>query len=126
MKRRHLDTLKQINQLSNKDLRTKLLTDDITFIIFLCESIVNILGGVVRINATEFTKYESQIKLIVDPAINSPAKRKIFSSNQGLKLVRLIAPYLLKFFENALGRICANTKKDVYGRIACSESNTFE
>ena len=58
---------------------------------------LNILGGTVPINSSEFRKFEKELRILTDKATSTDKRGKILASQRGGQLLLLIASPVLSF-----------------------------
>ena len=69
------------------------------FIWFLSDCVMNVLSGVVPINDVEFEKFEKQLRKFADRRVGKSARFKIFRTDSGIRLIKLIAFPCMAFLE---------------------------
>ena len=99
MKKRHLLMLKRWCVGSNPKSRGKrnFLAQDIDFIWFLSDCVMNVRSRVVSINKTELQKFESQLQQLSEKHFNALKRSKLFQTTRGHSLIRLIARPCLEY-----------------------------
>ena len=99
MKKKHVDILHHWSKIKRKQ-KKEFLSDE-QFISFIIDCLLNILGGTVPINSSEFRKFEKELRLLTDTATSTDKRCKILASQRGGQL--LIASPCVKFLfgENA-------------------------
>ena len=93
MKKRHLLMLKRWCVNSNPKSKSKrnFLAQNVEFIWFLSDCVMNVLSGVVPINKKELQKFESQLRQLSEKRFDALQSSKLFQTTRGHSLVRLIA-----------------------------------
>ena len=101
MKKKHVDILHHWSKIKRKQ-KKEFLSDE-QFISFIIDCLLNILGGTVPINSSEFCKFEKELRLLTDTATSTDKRGKILASQRGSQLLLLIASPCVKFLfgENA-------------------------
>ena len=101
MKKKHVDILHHWSKIKRKQ-KKEFLSDE-QFISFIIDCLLNILGGTVPINRSEFRKFEKELRLLTDTATTTDKRGKILASQRGGQLLLLIASPCVKFLsgENA-------------------------
>ena len=101
MKKKHVDILHHWSKIKRKQ-KKEFLSDE-QFISFIIDCLLNILGGTVPINSSEFQKFEKELRLLTDTATTTDKRGKILASQRGGQLLLLIASPCVKFLfgENA-------------------------
>ena len=69
------------------------------FIWFLCDCVMNVLSGVVPINEVELKKFEKSLRKLADRRVGKSERIKIFRSDSGIRLIKLIALPCIAFLE---------------------------
>ena len=100
MKKKHVDILHHWSKIERK--QKEFLSDE-QFISFIIDCLLNILGGKVPINSSEFRKFEKELRILTDKATSTDKRGKILASQRGGQLLLLIASPCVKFLfgENA-------------------------
>ena len=96
MKKRHLLMLKRWCVNSNPKSKSKriFLAQDIEFIWFLSDCVMNVLSGVVPINKKELQQFEPQLRQLSEKYFSALERSKLFQTTRGHSLIQLIArPY---------------------------------
>ena len=101
MNKKHVDTLHHRSKIKRKQ-KKEFLSDE-QFISFIIDCLLNILGGTVPINSSEFRKFEKELRLLTDTATSTDKSGKNLASQRGSQLLLLIASPCVKFLfgENA-------------------------
>ena len=101
MKKKHVDILHHWSKIKRKQ-KKEFLSDE-QFISFIIDCLLNILGGTVPINSSEFRKFEKELRILTDKATSTDKRGKILASQRGSQLLLLIASPCVKFLfgENA-------------------------
>ena len=101
MKKKHVDILHHWSKIERKQ-KKEFLSDE-QFISFIIDCLLNILGGTVPINSSEFRKFEKELRILTDKATSTDKRGKILASQRGGQLLLLIASPCVKFLfgENA-------------------------
>ena len=68
------------------------------FFWFLSDCVMNVLSGVVPISKVEFKKFEKPLRKLADRRVEK-RDRKIFRSDSGIRLIKLIALPCIAFLE---------------------------
>lgn len=68
------------------------------FISFLCECIINVIAGKLKIKKVQVARYERQMHRLAQKKPSMTERRIILSSNKGLSLIRIIAPNVVDRF----------------------------
>ena len=68
------------------------------FIWFLSDFVMNVLSGVLPINKVESKKFEKPLRKLADKRVESE-RIKIFRSDSGIRLIKLIALPCIAFLE---------------------------
>ena len=66
------------------------------FIRFLCECIVNLVDGHLDIKKNQVVKYQHMVKRLGQRTVTLKERRKILSSNKGIRLLTLLFEPILK------------------------------
>ena len=69
------------------------------FIWFLSDCVMNVLSGVVPINKVELKKFEKSLRKLADRRVEESERIKIFRSDSGIRLIKLIALPCIAFLE---------------------------
>ena len=69
------------------------------FIWFLSDCVMNVLSGVVPINKIEFKNFEKPLRKLAEGRIEKSERIKIFRSDSGIRLIKLIALPCIVFLE---------------------------
>ena len=96
MKKKHVDILHHWSKIKRKQ-KKEFLSDE-QFISFIIDCLLNILGGTVPINSSEFRKFEKELRILTDKATSTDKRGKILASQRGGQLLLLIASPSVKFF----------------------------
>ena len=101
MKKKHVDILHHWSKIKRKQ-KKEFLSDE-QFISFIIDCLLNILGGTVPINSSEFRKFKKELRILTDKATSTDKRGKILASQRGGQLLLLIASPCVKFLfgENA-------------------------
>jgi hypothetical protein len=101
MKKKHVDILHHWSKIKRKQ-KKEFLSDE-QFISFIIDCLLNILGGTVPINSSEFRKFEKELRILTDKATSTDKRGKILASQRGGQLLLFIASPCVKFLfgENA-------------------------
>ena len=75
------------------------LAQDIDFIWFLSDCVMNVLSGVVSINKKELQKFESQLRQLSEKHFSALQRSKLFQTTRGHSLIRLIARPCLEYLK---------------------------
>ena len=99
MKKKHLLMLKQwANKRNEKTAQIKTLHQG-DFIWFLSDCVMNVLSGVVPMNKVELKKFEKSLRKLADRRVEETERIKIFGSDSGIRLIKLIALPCIAFLE---------------------------
>ena len=75
---------------------------------------MNVLSGVVPIKKVELKKFEKPVRKLPDRRVGKNERIKIFRSDSGIRLVKLIALPCIAFLEQyAHKRVCANFSQNL-------------
>ena len=126
MKKRHLLMLKRWCVNSNPKSKSKriFLAQDIEFIWFLSDCVMNVLSGVVPINKKELQQFEPQLRQLSEKYFSALERSKLFQTTRGHSLIQLIARPCLEYLQkNANWGICAHSSQHVYNWTTSSFAN---
>jgi hypothetical protein len=101
--------LKIITELSPSQQKSFLQGSKPDFVRFLCECVANILKGTVAVNKTYLVAFEPEIRQLCKKTLPNPVRRDILCGKRGLKLIRTIAPAVIRHFTNDSDRLHFNT-----------------
>ena len=101
MKKRHLLMLKRWCVNSNPKSKSKriFLAQDIEFIWFLSDCVMNVLSGVVPINKKELQQFEPQLRQLSEKYFSALERSKLFQTTRGHSLIQLIARPCLEYLQ---------------------------
>ena len=99
MKKKHLLFLKQWANKRNENTAQIEILHQGDFIWFLSDSVMNVLSGVVPINKVELKKLEKPLRKLADRRVEKSERIKIFQSDSGIRLIKLIALPCIAFLE---------------------------
>ena len=85
------------NRNENTAQKKTLHYDD--FIWFLSDCVMNVLSGVAPINKVQLKKFEKPLRKLAERRVEKSEKFKIFRSDSGIRLIRLIALPCIVFLE---------------------------
>ena len=69
------------------------------FIWFLSDCVMNVLSGVVPIKKVELKKFEKPLRKLADRRVEKRERIKVFRSDSGIRLIKLIALPCIAFLE---------------------------
>ena len=91
MKKKHLLIFKQWANKRNENTAQIEISHQGDFIWFLSNCVMNVLSGVLPINKVEFKKFEKTPRKLAERRVEKSERIKIFPSNSGIRLIKLIA-----------------------------------
>ena len=99
MKKKHLLILKQWANKRNANTAQIEILHQGDFIWFLSDCAMNVLSGVAPINKVELNKFENPLQKLADRQVEKSERIKIFRSDSGIRLIKLIALPCIAFLE---------------------------
>ena len=99
MEKKHLLMLKQWANKRNENTAQIEILHQGDFIWFLRECVMNVLSAVVPINKVELKKFEKSLQKLADRRVEKRERIKIFRSDSGIRLIKLIALPCIAFLE---------------------------
>ena len=99
MKKKHLLMLKQWANKRNENTAQIEILHQRNFIWFLSDCVMNVLSGVVPINKVELKQFEKPLRKLADRRVEKIERIKIFRSDSGIRLIKLIALPCIAFLE---------------------------
>ena len=97
--KKHLLIIKQWANKRNENTAQIEILHEGDFFWFLSDCVMNVLSGVVPINKVEFKKFEKPLRKLADRRIEKNERIKIFRSDPGIRLIKLIALPCIDFLE---------------------------
>ena len=91
--------LKQMLFLSPKRQREFLNTVENSFILFLCECVLNVLEGNVKVTLGKLTPFEKELRILKRRSTPYSTRRQVLQTNKGLKLLKLIGKPCINYLD---------------------------
>ena len=108
--------LEQMLQLPTQEQKQYLDSKDNRYILFLCESVLNVMEGNVHVSGAQLEQYEQQLRELCKKNTSYVKRRKILKSSNGLRLLKVIGKpcinYLNRYHDR--GRVCSDTANSIH------------